>query len=47
MAIRKPSGVPVAIVCSYLEKEKTFITIYDSSKLNDYFINPDAPKMAA
>jgi len=47
MAIRKPSGVPVSILRSYLEMEKTFITIYNISKLDDYFINPDASKTAA
>jgi|GEM_PF-4228536 len=40
MAIRRPSDVPVSIVRSYPEMEKTFITIYNISKLEDYFMNP-------
>jgi len=47
MAIRKPSGFPVSIVRSYLEMEKTFTTIHNISKLPDYFIKPDVPKITA
>jgi hypothetical protein len=43
MAIRKPSGVPVSILLSYLEMEKTFTTIYTIRKLDDFFIKTDAP----
>jgi hypothetical protein len=45
MAMRKPSGVPVAIVLSYLEMTKAFATIQNISKLDDYLRNPDVPKV--
>ena len=47
MAIRRPSGVPVSIVLSYLEIAKTFATIHNIRKLDDYFRKPDAPKITA
>jgi len=47
MAIRKPSGVPVSIVLSYLEMEKTFAMIQNTSKLDDYFRKPDVRKITA
>lgn len=47
MAIRKPSGVPVSMVLSYLEMAKTFATIHNISKLDDYFIKLDVPKITA
>jgi len=47
MAIRKPSGVPVSIVLSYLEMEKTLTMIYNISKLDAYLIKSDAPKITA
>ncbi len=47
MVIRKPSGVPVSIVLSYLEMEKAFATIYNTSKLDDYFLKSDVPNKTA
>jgi len=47
MAIRKPSGVPVSIVLSYLEMAKSFATIHNIGKLDDYFRKPDVPKITA
>ena len=46
MAIRRPSGVPVSIVLSYLEMAKTFATIHNVRKPDDYFRKPDAPKIS-
>jgi hypothetical protein len=47
MAMRIPSGVPVSIVLSYLEMEKTLTMIYNIIKLEAYFMKSDAPKITA
>jgi len=47
MAIRRASASPDSIVLSSLEMEKTFTTIYNIRKLDDYFIKPDVPKITA